>query len=119
MPTPIKFFAPVRLDFELREAARKSGRTISDTALRFVERGMALSPTVAMPEAAVDVAERNGSGGRAVAAYLSGPIAAAVRQLAHEAQRSQSWTVRDLLRCELRNRGILPPSEPHKADHAE
>jgi hypothetical protein len=118
MPTPVKFFAPLGVDHELRERARREGRTLSDTTLRAVERGLALSPAIDMPEAAVDVAERNGHGGKAVACYLSGPISGAVRRLADEAQRSQSWTVRDLLRCELRRRGLLSSPADNRVDAA-
>lgn len=44
----------------------------------------------------------------ATAAFLSGPLAAAIKRAAAEQDRSQSWTLRDLVRCELRHRGLLP-----------
>jgi hypothetical protein len=104
----LKFSAPLSFDLELRERARREGRTLSDVILRAVQRG--LSPDVgAMPDAIVDKVERSGRGNTAAAAYLSGPIASAVRQLSQQQQRSQSWTVRDLLRAELRRRGLLLP----------
>jgi hypothetical protein len=120
MPTPLKFVAPLRLDFELRERARREGRTLSDTILRFVERGMALAPAVENDTAIVDRAER-GAGGKATAAYLSPPLASAIHALAADQQRSASWIMRDLLRSELRNRGLLstPPDQTAHADHAE
>jgi hypothetical protein len=117
MPSPLKFFAPLRLDLELRQRAHREGRTLSDVILRAVERGMAASPTV-MPNdtAIVDQAER-GTGGKATAAYLSPPLASAIQHLAAEQRRSASWVMRDLIRSELRHRGVLPtpPSEEGQA----
>jgi hypothetical protein len=46
-----------------------------------------------------------------VAAYLSGPLAKAVREHARQLDRSQNWTLRDLIRSELRRRGVLPTPE--------
>jgi hypothetical protein len=107
MPAPLRFFAPLALDFEIRERARKQGRTISDLLLRIVESSMGKSPPE-MPEAIVDVAERNGKGTKAVAAYLSQPLASAIRKIADEERRSTSWVVRSLIRDALRQRGLLP-----------
>jgi hypothetical protein len=116
MPSPLKFHCPLHLDLELREKARREGRTLSDVILRFVERGMATCPSAEMmPEAVVDVAERGSRGSKSVAAYLSRPLSGAIRRLADEQQRSASWVMRDLIRTELRNRGILPRT----ADHAD
>jgi hypothetical protein len=95
------------LDFELRERARKSGRTISDVILRIVESSIGTAAPAEMPEAIVDVAER-GSKGRSVAAYLSPPLASAIRKIADEERRSASWVMRLLLREALRARGELP-----------
>jgi hypothetical protein len=62
-----------------------------------------------MPEAVVDQVERrSGSGKKITAAYLSPPLANAVRKLAKDTGGSTSHVVRDLLRCELRRRGLLP-----------
>jgi hypothetical protein len=107
----LKVTVPLTLDLELRERARRQGRTLSEVILHAVQRG--LSPDVgAMPDAVIDRVERSKRGNTAAAAYLSGPIAVAVRRLALEQARSQSWTVRDLLRVELRRRGLLPtPSD--------
>jgi hypothetical protein len=107
MPSPLKFYAPVRLDLELRELARRSGRTLSDEILRTVERGLLSASALPDDTAIVDVAERNGYGGKAVAAYLSKPLSSAIERLAEREKRSVSWTMRDLIRCELRRRGIL------------
>jgi hypothetical protein len=43
-----------------------------------------------------------------VGAYLSGTLAHAIETLAAETDRSVSYVMRDLIRSELRNRGILP-----------
>jgi Ribbon-helix-helix protein, copG family len=108
MPSPIKFHAPLALGLEIKERSRKEGRSTSDVVLRAVQRGLAAEPPIEMPEAIVDVAERNDRGGRAVAAYLSKPLARAIRKLAEEEQRSESWTMRSLIRDGLRLRGLLP-----------
>jgi hypothetical protein len=114
MPAPVKFFAPLSLDMELRERARKEGRTISEVVLRAVQRGIDASPPTEMPEALIDRAERNAKGSKATAAYLSPPLSHAIAEIAREQNRSASWVMRDLLRCELRRRGILPtpPTAP-------
>jgi hypothetical protein len=101
MPTVLKFHCPLRLDFEVREKARKEGRTISDTLLRLVERSLGSSPPVEMEEEAiVDLAERGSHGSKAIALYLSKPLASAVRKLAQEQDRSTSWIARDLAHSE-------------------
>jgi predicted transcriptional regulator len=41
---------------------------------------------------------------------LSAAIAQAVEQLAVDLDRSRSWIVRDMLRRELRQRGLLAPA---------
>jgi hypothetical protein len=113
----LKFNAPLAFDLGLRERARREGRTLSDVILRAVQRGLAPDDG-AMPDAIIDKVERSGRGNTSAAAYLSGPIASAVRQLSQQQRRSQSWTVRYLLRCELRRRGLLPtpPSEQDDGD---
>jgi hypothetical protein len=108
MPSRMQFHCPLRLDFEIRERARKTGRTVSDTILGAVERGLGVAPPE-MPAAIVDVAER-GEKGRAVAAYLSPPLSKAITRLADAEQRSTSWTMRLLIREALRSRGLLPPA---------
>jgi hypothetical protein len=77
--------------------------------LRIVERAIASSPPIEIENGMVDKIER-GASSKSVACYLSPPIATAVQRLASEQSRSQSWIVRDLLRTELRNRGLLPPA---------
>ena len=104
----LKFSCPLKVDLELREIARREGRTLSEVILRCVLNGLESSPVEMDEEAVIDKVER-GHRGNAVAVYLSRPIAAAVRQLARDEERSQSWIVRRLLRDELRRRGALPP----------
>jgi hypothetical protein len=100
--------------FQLRQAALRQGRSTSDYLRRLVERSLN-TETPAMPDAMVDKVERT-KGNVQTAAYLSGPLAAAaVRKLAQEQDRSQSWTLRDLVRSELRNRGLLPPIDAPSA----
>jgi hypothetical protein len=103
MPEAFKFHAPLRLAMEIREASRKSGRTISDTLVRAVEQGLGAEPPV-MEEAIVDRVERGSKGSRSIAAYLSQPLSSAIQRLANEHQRSASWTMRLLIREALRAR---------------
>jgi hypothetical protein len=113
MSEPFKFHAPLRLSLELREHARKSGRTLSDVILRAVESGLGAAPAE-MPDAVVDRVERGAKGSKATAAYLSPPLSSAISRLAREQSRSASWVMRDPIRSELRRRGILPtPAELH------
>jgi predicted transcriptional regulator len=107
MSVAVKVHVPLGTDYQIREIARKTGRPISEVCLRAIERGLDRVPATLNDAAVVDVAER-GKGATTAAAYLSGPLASAVRKLALEQDRSQSWTVRDLLRVELRRRGLLP-----------
>jgi hypothetical protein len=108
VPATLKFICPVRTDMEIRQRAHREGRTISDVILRAVERGLGSAPA-AMPDAIVDTVERGAAGSKAVAAYLSPPLSKAINALAQENGRSASWVMRDLIRSELRNRGMLPP----------
>jgi hypothetical protein len=109
----IRFCPSLAMDYEIRQRALKEGRSNSDVVYRLVERGLEISPGVTLPEEAhVDRVERGAGGSKATACYLSGPISGAVNRLARDEQRSASWIVRDLLRTELRRRGILPtPAE--------
>jgi hypothetical protein len=118
MPATLKFVCPVRTDMEIRQRAHREGRSISDVILRAVERGLGSSPA-AMPDAVVDSIERGSKGSKAVAAYLSAPLSSAIERIAQQENRSASWVMRDLIRTELRNRGLLPPDQRHQsADHA-
>jgi hypothetical protein len=85
--------------FQLRQVALRDGRSLSETLRRLVERGMMTVAPVDMPDAVVDKIER-GAGKVMTPAYLQGPLAAIIRRLAVEQDRSQSWIVRDLIRCE-------------------
>jgi Ribbon-helix-helix protein, copG family len=111
MPATLKFVCPLATDMEIRQRAHRTGRTISDVILKAVERGLGSSPAET-PDAVVDVVERGSSGSKNVAAYLSPPLAKGIQKLAAEHQRSASWVMRDLIRSELRRRGVLPtPAE--------
>ena len=104
----IKFSPPATLAFELRQRALREGRSLGDMVLRIVESAIASSPPVEIENGMVDKIER-GASSKSVACYLSPPIATAIQRLALDQRRSQSWIVRDLLRTELRRRGVLPP----------
>jgi hypothetical protein len=51
---------------------------------------------------------RNYRGGKVCGAFLSGDMADAIRQIAHDEERSVSHVIRALLRSELRHRGLSP-----------
>jgi hypothetical protein len=92
--------------FELRQAALRQGRSVSDHLRTLVERSLN-NKAPALPDAMVDACERT-RGNVQMAAYLSGALAKALREHARQLDRSQAWTLRDLVRCELRRRGVLP-----------
>jgi hypothetical protein len=93
--------------FQVHQAALRQGRSDSDYIRTVVERSLN-HEAPPLPDAGVDACERT-QGNVQVAAYLSGPLAKAVREHARQLDRSQAWTMRDLLRTELRRRGVLPP----------
>lgn len=101
--------------YELRQAALRQGRSVSDHLRTLVERSLN-HEAPALPDAMVDKCDRT-KGKSQTAAYLSGPLAKALREHARQLDRSQAWTMRDLLRTELRRRGVLPavPTAPTTA----
>jgi hypothetical protein len=103
----IKFVADTVLMHRLRQKALTENRTISDVARRAVESG--LGPIEAIPgDAAVETLKGDHHKPVITAAYLSGPLAAAVQQLAADSDRSMSHTMRGLIRDALRARGLMP-----------
>ena len=116
MGTTIKVTIDNTDDFQVRHRAQRMGLSVSEFCRRAIKKDL-IGVVAEMPDAALDKVER-GKGGRGVAAYLSPPIANAISQMAHENSRSASWIIRDLLRSELRRRGVLPTpnSETATAD---
>jgi hypothetical protein len=111
MPAPnaVKMSMSPTSRYQLHQRALREGRTDAAMALRLVESGLAASgPQAAQPSVSLDTIERNAAGATVMAAYLSGPLATAVKNLAADEGRTQSAVLRDLLRCELRRRGLLP-----------
>jgi hypothetical protein len=104
----IKFVADQVLMHRIRQKALTENRSISDVAKRAVEAG--LGPVESIPGgAAIETVKGNGHHKPVVtAAYLSGTLAAAVKQLADETDRSVSHTMRGLIRDALRARGLMP-----------
>jgi hypothetical protein len=96
-----------------RDAALREGRMLGEFVRRCAERGLSGTPPVEMPDAAVDREEMQ-NGKVTVASYLSGPLASAIKQIAAESDRSQSYVMRGLIREALRARGVLP-ALPEKA----
>jgi hypothetical protein len=111
MPAPnaVKITMTPTSRYQLHQRALREGRTDAEVARRIVESGLTPSgQQEPQPAVSLDRIERNAAGATVMAAYLSGPLAAAVKNLAADEQRSQSAVLRDLLRCELRRRGLLP-----------
>jgi hypothetical protein len=94
-------------DFQVRRRAQLLGMSVNEFCKRAIQRDL-VGAADEDQEAVVDKVERGGKAGRAVGAYLSPPLASAIAALARDTERSQSWIVRDLLRTELRRRGLLP-----------
>lgn len=109
MPS-MKVFLSRSEEIHLDEVATRKGLSRSGLARRAVQTLLAsASSSIPAPEAQVDELERrNGQGKKIVAAYLSPPLANAVKKLSKDTGSSTSHVVRDLLRCELRRRGMLP-----------
>jgi hypothetical protein len=100
----VKFNADQVLMHRLHQKALLENRSLSDVAKRAVEAG--LGPVESIPGgAAIETVKGNGHHKPVVtAAYLSGTLAAAVKQLADETDRSVSHTMRGLIRDALRAR---------------
>jgi hypothetical protein len=107
MPS-LKFNCDQVTAYQFRQAALREGRSVAEYVKRCALTGMVASPPITMPDAEVVREERNMDGKTTVAAYLSGKLASAIKQIARETGRSQSHVMRDLIRTELRNRGLLP-----------
>jgi hypothetical protein len=104
----VKTSVDVPTHHALRVTAMREGRTIAEIVRRAIVKELALAP-VSIPAAIVERTEfANNRGARPVGCHLSPPLASAIRRLALEHDRSQGWIMRDLLRTELRRRGILP-----------
>jgi hypothetical protein len=91
--------------FLIHQAAARQGRAVADFIRRAVDQHINANP---QSDAAVETL--NGSKHKPVitAAYLSGTLAAAVKQIAAETDRSTSYVMRWLIRDALRARGLLP-----------
>jgi hypothetical protein len=62
-------------------------------------------------DVAIGMTRRFGRGKRTKALYLSPPLSGAIRKIARTEKRSESAVVRELLRFELRRRGMLPSGQ--------
>jgi Ribbon-helix-helix protein, copG family len=107
----IKCSPSAAVAFEIEQRAKREGRSRGDMMVKLLQHALATSAPIDIETGTLDKIERGHSSGVAAACWLSGPIFAAVQRLAREEDRSQSWVVRDLLRCELRRRGAMPTPE--------
>jgi hypothetical protein len=82
------------LAFEIEQRAKREGRSRGEMMVQLLQRALATSAPIDIATGTVDQIERGHSSGKAAACCLSGPIFAAVRRLASEQDRSQSWVVR-------------------------
>jgi Ribbon-helix-helix protein, copG family len=95
-----KVHVPTETAIALRQAAMKRGTSISHVVQRLVADHLE-APTT-------DDCLVEEKRGRVSAAYLSNALSDAVHALAQQNGESQSWVIRDLIRSELRRRGLLP-----------
>jgi hypothetical protein len=102
-----RFVADAKTAYLLHQRTLQENRCISDLVRRAVQQYLAIEPANE-PDVGVERVEF-AQGAKATACYLTGPISACVERLAKESDRSRSWIVRNLLRCELRRRGLLAP----------
>jgi hypothetical protein len=108
MPS-IKFSPDQAVAYKLHRRALAEGRSIAAVVKNIVDKEMAVA---SVPDA---VATHDNGAKKVVAAYLSSALADAIQHIATETSRSTSWVLRDLVRCELRRRGILAPA-PEKSE---
>jgi Ribbon-helix-helix protein, copG family len=106
-----KIHVPTKTAVALRQAALRRGTSISDVVQRLV------ATHLEAPTNSDCMVETNKRSGRVSACYLSNNLADAVRDLAAQNGYSQSWVIRDLLRSELRRRGLLPTSAAPAVEH--
>jgi hypothetical protein len=106
----LKFSISATEEHLARQVSLKQGTSLAEVARRALQQYVSTAAAhTERPEAVVDQLERrNGSGKKITAAYLSPPLATAIRRHAAEQRCSQSHVVRDLLRNALRARGLLP-----------
>ncbi len=112
----IKFMAPAVLAHQLRQAALAKGTCVADIARRACESYLG-APELSFGDALVE-RYQDDQGKRVIGALLSPPLASAIARLTAETRSSQSHILRDLLRSELRRRGLLPSSAAPAADLA-
>jgi hypothetical protein len=94
--------------YSIEAAARRQGKPTSEFMRRAAVAAAMGTSMVPMAEAAVDKEERQNHRAARTGAYLSGPLASAIQRISLESGNSQSSVMRDLIRCELRRRGLLP-----------
>jgi hypothetical protein len=112
----LKFSISTVEEYQARQMALKRGISLAEVARRALQEYIASAAAhVQAPAAVADRLERNDQG-KVTAAYLSPPLAKAVRRLASETKASTSHVIRDLQRCELRRRGLLPSKQWGMAD---
>jgi hypothetical protein len=98
---------------QARAAAAKKGLHIAEILRLALQSYLASAQAhTEVPDAIFDRQElQTRQGKRVVAAYLSPPLAGAIKKLAAKEKASTSHVLRDLIRCELRRRGLLPSGQ--------
>jgi hypothetical protein len=113
-PVPaIKISVSAVEEAQARAAAQKKGLHVAEIFRRALQSYLASAEAHAeVPDAIFDRQElQTGQGKRVVAAYLSPPIAGAIKKIARTERRSESSVLRELIRFELRRRGLLPSKQ--------
>jgi hypothetical protein len=90
----------------LRAKALRENRTVSDVIKRAIINDLAIAPAPT-PDAVVE--RHNDGRKKLIGAYLSQALARGIERISVEQGRSVSHVLRDLVRTELRRRGVLPP----------
>jgi hypothetical protein len=105
--------------YQAHKIALGLGISVAEVARRGLQK-MINAPHVQDQEAILDRSELRGKGGkRIVAALLSEPLSKAIRTIANAEHRSESHVLRELLRFELRRRGLLPNKQWGSQDAIE
>jgi hypothetical protein len=102
MPS-IKFSPDQAVSFKLHRRALSEGRSIAAVVKSIIDKEMAIA---SVPDA---VEEHHNGSKKVIGAYLSSELAAGIQAIARDSGKSTSHVLRDLVRTELRRRGVLPP----------
>ncbi len=110
MPS-VKITFDIPTGYKLHQRSLQLGVSQAEVGRRALDQYLGRAPVA---EAAIEQ-HQVGDTKQLVGAYLSDALATAIERLATETRSSKSHVLRDLVRCELRRRGLMPPSTPAPA----